>query len=107
MSVPGFHRPTSVEEAAAILAATDGARCLAGGATLVAMMNANLADPQAIISLVGISELAGITVGAGGSLRIGAMTRHHQTANETRLIDTLSVLRSAARQIANPPVRNM
>lgn len=106
MSVPGYHRPATVEEAARILAATDGARCLAGGATLVAMMNAALAEPKAIVSLAGIAELSGITE-SGGGLRIGAMTRHRETAEEARLGGTLAVLRNAARQIANPPVRNM
>jgi aerobic carbon-monoxide dehydrogenase medium subunit len=106
MSVPGYHRPATVEDAARILAATDGARCLAGGATLVAMMNAALAEPKAIVSLAGIAELSGITE-SGGGFRIGAMTRHRETAEEARLTGTLAVLRNAARQIANPPVRNM
>lgn len=107
MSVPGYHRPTTVEDAARLLAETEGARCLSGGATLVAMMNANLAEPKAIVSLAGVSELSGIADLAHGGLRIGAMTRHRMTAEEARLTGTLAVLRNAARQIANPVVRNM
>ena len=107
MSVPGYHRPATVEEAARLLAETEGARCLSGGATLVAMMNANLAEPKAIVSLAGVSELSGIADMADGGLRIGAMTRHSVTAEEARLTGTLAVLRNAARQIANPVVRNM
>jgi carbon-monoxide dehydrogenase medium subunit len=107
MSVPGYHRPATVEDAARLLAGTEGARCLSGGATLVAMMNASLAEPKALVSLAGIPELAGITPVAGGGFRIGAMTRHRETAEEARLTGTLAVLRNAARQIANPPVRNM
>ncbi|MBL8662293.1 MAG: xanthine dehydrogenase family protein subunit M [Candidatus Odyssella sp.] len=107
MSVPGFHRPKSVEDAARLLAETDGARCLSGGATLVAMMNASLAEPKAIVSLAGIPELAGIAELANGGFRIGAMTRHAATAGDARLAGTLAVLRDAARQIANPVVRNM
>jgi carbon-monoxide dehydrogenase medium subunit len=107
MSVPGYHRPTTVEDAARLLAETEGARCLSGGATLVAMMNANLAEPKAIVSLAGVSELSGIADLADGGLRIGAMTRHAVTAMEMRLTGTLAVLRNAARQIANPVVRNM
>jgi len=107
MSVPGYHRPATVDAAVRLLATAEGARCLAGGATLVAMMNANLAEPQNIVSLAGIAELSGIAEQAGGSLRIGAMTRHRETAGETRLTGTLAVLREAARQIANPVVRNM
>lgn len=107
MSVPGYHRPATVEEAVALLAGTEGARCLAGGATLVAMMNARLAEPKALVSLAGIAELSGVSAKPDGGLRIGAMTRHRETAAEKRLAGTLAVLRSAARQIANPPVRNM
>ena len=107
MTVPGYHRPATVEEAARLLAETDGARCLSGGATLVAMMNANLAEPKAIVSLAGIAELSGITLVAGGGFRVGAMTRHRETAEDARLTGHLAVLRHAARQIANPPVRNM
>ncbi len=105
MSVSSYHRPGTVEEAARTLA--DGARCLAGGVTLVAIMNASLAEPKDLVSLAGIAELAGIAPAAGGGLRIGAMTRHRETAEEARLTGTLAVLRNAARQIANPPVRNM
>src|SRR5262249_21641265 len=107
MSVAGYHRPSTVEAAAKILAEIDGARCLAGGATLVAMMNANLAEPKAIVSLAGIAALSGMAPAAGGGWRIGAMTRHRETAEAARLTGTLSVLRDAARKIANPPVRNM
>lgn len=107
MSVAGYHRPATVEDAARLLAETEGARCLSGGATLVAMMNANLAEPKAIVSLAGISELAGIADLTDGGLRIGAMTRHRATAEDARLTGTLAVLRDAARQIANPVVRNM
>ena len=107
MSVPGYHRPGTIEEAARLLAETEGARCLSGGATLVAMMNASLAEPKAIVSLAGVAELSGIADLADGGLRIGAMTRHGITAEEARLTGTLAVLRNAARQIANPVVRNM
>ena len=107
MSVPGYHRPTTVEDATRILAGTEGARCLSGGATLVALMNASLAEPKALVSLASIAELSGISPAAGGGFRIGAMTRHRETAEEVRLTGTLAVLRNAARQIANPVVRNM
>lgn len=107
MSVAGYHRPATVAEAARILAETEGARCLSGGATLVALMNAALAEPKAIVSLAGIAELSGISPAEGGGLRIGAMTRHRETAEEARLTGPSAVLRDAARQIANPTVRNM
>lgn len=107
MTTPHLFRPSAVAEAVSLLAANDGARCLAGGATLVAMMNARLVAPSALVSLAAIDELAGITVMSDGTLRIGAMTRHHETAGELRLAHGAAVLRMAAGQIANPVVRNM
>jgi carbon-monoxide dehydrogenase medium subunit len=98
--------PTSVGEAATLLADGDG-RCLAGGATLVAMMNARLVAPTRLVSLAGIEELRGITATPEGGLRIGAMTHHAETAGDPRLSGSAAVIRRAAEQIANPVVRNM
>ena len=107
MATTHLFRPSTVAEAVSLLAADDVARCLAGGATLVAMMNARLVAPCALVSLAAIDELAGITVISDGTLRIGAMTRHYETAGERRLAHGAAVLRMAAGQIANPVVRNM
>ncbi|MEX2297888.1 MAG: xanthine dehydrogenase family protein subunit M [Dongiaceae bacterium] len=102
-----FHRPTDINEALRLLAADPEARPLAGGASLVAMMNARLVEPTTLISLAGIATLAGITEIDGGILRIGAMTRHRETASDMRLSGGRLVLRRAAGRIANPVVRNM
>src|SRR5262245_32058393 len=107
MSCVRLARPETVAEALALLDAEPSARCLAGGATLVAMMNAGLVEPAILVSLDGIPELRGITSLPGGGLRIGAMTRHRETAAEQRLSGSLAVVRQAAGVIANPVVRNM
>ena len=101
-----LHAPTTVDEAVRLLARGE-ARCLAGGASLVAMMNAGIAEPEELVNLAGIEELAGIRLLPDGSLRIGAMTRHRDTASDARLAGDLSVVREAAASIANVPVRNM
>jgi aerobic carbon-monoxide dehydrogenase medium subunit len=100
-------RPKTVAEALAALDDDAEARPLAGGASLVAMMNASLIAPNTLVSLREIAELKGITVVSGGGIRIGSMTRHCETARDPRLIDTLGVVRAAAGRIANPPVRAM
>jgi aerobic carbon-monoxide dehydrogenase medium subunit len=102
-----FFRPTSVADALSLLARQEGVRCLAGGATLVAMMNAGLVEPSGLVSLAGLRELSGIAPLADGSVRIGAMTRHAETAQSALFRDGQRVLPKAAGQIANPPVRNM
>ena len=101
-----YIEPASLSEALEILSADDEARCLAGGATLVAMLNADLVEPSTLIGLRRIDELAGVTV-SGDHIRIGAMTTHTQIAADDRLRGNAAVVRDAAGQIAHPAVRNM
>lgn len=101
-----YYRPATLEEALALLAGEPDARCIAGGATLVAMMNADLVQPSALVSLKGIPGLQGIRTTADG-VSIGAMTKHQVVANEDRLIGRLEVVRRAAGSIGHPPIRSV
>jgi carbon-monoxide dehydrogenase medium subunit len=107
MALAGMLWPRTVDEATALLAEDPEARPLAGGATLVAMMNAHVIEPHALVNLARIDELRGIRVEADGRVRIGAFTRHRETAEADTLAGTAAVLRHAAGQIANATVRNM
>ncbi len=101
-------RPSTVDRAVRLLADHPDARLLAGGATLVAMLNARLAEPASIVSLAGIREIRGIRRRRDGTVRIGAFTRHRETAEASALLKgSLGVVAQAAGQIANPTVRNM
>ena len=100
-----YLEPTRIAEAVAALAADEDARCLAGGQTLVAMMNAGLVAPSTLVGLRRIAGLHEITE-TQGSLRIGAMVTHTRLAGEERLSGARAVARDAARQIAHPAVRN-
>jgi carbon-monoxide dehydrogenase medium subunit len=99
--------PQTIEEAIELLVQHEGARCISGGATLVAMMNAGLVEPGALISLRQIPGLAGIERESDGSVRIGAMTRHVDTATSAVFKDGQCVVPRAAIRIANRVVRNM
>lgn len=101
-----YIEPTSLTEAIEILSEDEEARCLAGGATLVAMLNADLVEPSTLIGLRRIDELSGITI-TEDHVRIGAMTTHAQIAGDNRLTGNAAVIRDAARQIAHPAIRNM
>ena len=101
-----YIEPASLPEALDILTGDDEARCLAGGATLVAMLNADLVEPSTLIGLRRIEELAGISTTAD-HIRIGAMTTHAEIAGDGRLTGNAAVVRDAARQIAHPAIRNM
>jgi carbon-monoxide dehydrogenase medium subunit len=101
-----YLEPETLDEAIAALAGAGDARCLAGGATLVAMLNAELVDPEVLVGLRKIHALRGISRTAEG-IRIGAMTTHHEIASHHGLVDALAVLRSAAGQIAHEAIRHV
>ncbi len=102
-----FHKPTSLDDAIALLAADPEAMPLAGGATLVAMMNAELIEPSALVSLGAIEELQAVEAAADGGIRIGAMVNHTVLAADARLTGGNEVVRQAAAEIAHPTVRNI
>jgi aerobic carbon-monoxide dehydrogenase medium subunit len=101
-----YLEPETLDEAIAALASADDARCLAGGATLVAMMNAELVDPTVLVGLRRIPALRGISRTTNG-IRIGAMTTHNEIAADERLVGAAAVMRSAAGQIAHDAIRHV
>ena len=101
-----YHTPASVDEALAILGHYDGeARVLAGGQSLVPLMNFRLATPRAIVDLNRIAELA--YVGEDGEIvRIGSMTRQRRLEFEPRIAAKLPLLREALRWVGHLPTRS-
>ncbi|MEQ8699224.1 MAG: xanthine dehydrogenase family protein subunit M [Bauldia litoralis] len=100
-----LHWPTSIDEAVALLGADDGARPHAGGATLVAMMNADLLAPSSLVFLRRIDALTGIERQAEGTVVIGAMTTHETVEHSGDFGPGQDVVRLAAARIAHPPIR--
>ena len=102
-----LHHPRTVDEVVTLLAEDQDARCLAGGATLVAMMNADLLAPNALVSLRDVETLKGISLTSDGTAVIGAMT-NHVTLAETNDFDTgQRIVAEAASVIGHPAIRNM
>jgi len=100
-----YAKPSSVAEALAILAGNDGARALAGGQTLINVMKARAASPDALVDLNGLEELRGIDLAADGTLSIGPM------ATCTDLVGSAEakarpILGEVCAQIADVQVRN-
>ncbi|WP_314176625.1 FAD binding domain-containing protein [Streptomyces winkii] len=103
-----YHRARDVEGAARLLAELgDEAKIIAGGQSLVAMMNFRLARPQHLVDIGGLQGLSGLRPGRGGGLRIGALTTHHavETAPPDALGPGFAVVRDAMRWIGHLPVR--
>jgi carbon-monoxide dehydrogenase medium subunit len=97
--------PETLDDACRALA-SDGAYCLAGGQSLVAMMNLGLATPERLVSLRRIAALRGIETATDGALRIGAMTTHAELAALDDGTAAASLLAQTARVVAYPAVRN-
>ena len=101
----GYARPASLDEALAVLAETDGAIALAGGQTLINVMKARAASPDALVDLSRLQELKGIELAADGTLTIGAMTTYTElmASPEAR---ARPILAEVCGQIADVQVRN-
>jgi carbon-monoxide dehydrogenase medium subunit len=100
-----FHRPTTVRQAAGLLARNPEAKLLAGGHSLLPVMKQRLAQPSALIDLSLVSELSGVEV-KGRSVVIGAMTRHADVANSAVLKEAMPALAAVPDSIGDPQVRN-
>lgn len=102
---PTYHRAGSIPEAIDLLDRLgEGAHVIAGGQSLVVLMNLGLAAPAA---LVDIDRLPGLSYlrPAGGGLRVGALTRHAEVERWTEAPGGFSVLPQAAAHIAYPAIR--
>src|SRR5215813_2054751 len=100
-----YARPSSVGDAVSFLAANDGARALAGGQTLINVMKARAASPDALVDLNGLDELRGIDLAADGTLSIGAMTTYTEIV-ESAEARARPILGEVCAQIADVQVRN-
>jgi carbon-monoxide dehydrogenase medium subunit len=104
MQAFAFHSPASVADASR-LATQEDAKLMAGGQTLLQSMKLGLAAPPALISLGGIAELKGITVGAG-SVTIGSATTHAAVAASAAVRAAIPALADLAGHIGDRQVRN-
>jgi carbon-monoxide dehydrogenase medium subunit len=100
-----YHSPVSVDEALRILERYQGeARVLAGGQSLVPMMNFRLATPAAIVDLNRVAGLGGIGE-TDGAVSIGAMARQRQIEFAPLIAEKLPLLGAAMRWIGHLPTR--
>ncbi|HSD42430.1 MAG TPA: xanthine dehydrogenase family protein subunit M [Burkholderiales bacterium] len=101
-----YQKTKSVADAAAALGKNADAKLLAGGQSLIAAMKLRLAQPAQLIDLGEVAELKGIKVD-GGSVTIGAMTRHGEVASSADVKKAIPALAALASGIGDRMVRNM
>ena len=101
-----YYDPRTVEEALSVLSehAEDG-KVLAGGQSLVPLLNFRLAQPEHVIDINGLGELAGIRR-RDGVLRVGAMTRQSQMEHSELVARTWPLLTEALGYVGHAQIRN-
>jgi carbon-monoxide dehydrogenase medium subunit len=101
-----YERATSIAHALELMERLGPeARVIAGGHSLLPMMRLRLAQPEAVIDINDLSELAGIRV-EDNHLVLGAMTRHADVLASAVVGEHYAIFHDAERVIADPIVRN-
>ena len=100
-----YHRPSSVDEAAALFSKGKEAKYLAGGHTLVPVMKQRLASPSDLIDLGKLKDLIGIEA-SGDTLTIKAATTHCDVATSGPAQKAIPALAYLASLIGDPAVRH-
>jgi len=102
-----YSAPASIDEAlAALKEYGDEAEFIAGGTSLILMMQQGLVQPQKVIGLGNIKELRGIKRSADGGLEVGAMTTHRQLETSPEAFAYAAALPQSLGVIATIRVRN-
>lgn len=102
-----YFAPTTLDEALGYMADYgDEAKPLAGGQSLIPTMNFRLAQPEVLVDLNNITELAYIRPTADGSVSIGAMTRQRAVERSSLIAEQSPLIYEAMPYIAHPQIRN-
>jgi aerobic carbon-monoxide dehydrogenase medium subunit len=101
-----YHGPDTVDEAVRLLAEHGAhAKVLAGGQSLVPMLNMRLTAPARLIDVNRLDELAYVRTDLEG-VRVGALARHADVERATHAFEAVPLLRQAVRTVAHPTIRN-
>jgi carbon-monoxide dehydrogenase medium subunit len=100
-----YHRPSSVDEAAALLAKDADAKYLAGGHTLIPVMKARLAAPSAVVDIGRIPALIGVEL-SGDTLTIRAATTYHDIMTNADVKTAIPAIAHLTSVLGDPQVRS-
>lgn len=101
-----YHDPTTLDEAIALLASLPNARPLAGGQSMMAMLNMRLAQPDHLVDLNRVAGLDGVAVEADGTLAIGAMARQRDVERHPEVARRCPMMVEALAQVGHRQTRN-
>jgi carbon-monoxide dehydrogenase medium subunit len=102
-----YAAPTSIAETLELLAAApDTTSVLAGGQSLIPVLNMRMAQPELVVDLNRVEGLDRIEANGDGRVRIGAMVRQRRLETEAGIRERLPLMTRAARHIAHIPIRS-
>lgn len=101
----GYHAPATLDEALDALAAAPSGKVLAGGQSLIPLLNMRLAAPSELVDINRVAELDTVHAGDGG-VRVGALARHARVERSAEAAAIQPLLRQALRHVAHPVIRN-
>ncbi|HEV2570912.1 MAG TPA: xanthine dehydrogenase family protein subunit M [Beijerinckiaceae bacterium] len=100
-----YHAPATLAEAVGLLASLDNVKILAGGQSLVPMMNFRYVIIDHLVDLNAVPELAGISLD-GDVVRIGGVTRQRDLEFSDVIAERLPLLREALGHVGHRQTRN-
>ena len=101
-----YETPASVDEALGLMRPDpDETTVLAGGQSLMPLLNMRMASPRLVVDLNRVTGMGEIEETDGGRLRLGAMLRQRTLETDPRIAERLPLLAEAATHIAHVPIR--
>jgi carbon-monoxide dehydrogenase medium subunit len=102
-----YYAPTTIQETLATLAKHGyEAKVLAGGQSLIPMMNFRLAQPSILVDVNNVADLSYIRPTKDGGLLVGAMTRQRQVEHDPLVAERAPMVHEAMPKIAYPQIRS-
>jgi aerobic carbon-monoxide dehydrogenase medium subunit len=101
-----YHRAVDVDDAVRALRQADDGKPIAGGQSLIALMNLRLARPELLVDLNPLRDLDYIEPRADGGLAIGAMTRQRALERSSLVRERCPIMSEALPLVAHAAIRN-
>lgn len=100
-----YHAPTTIDETAGLLASLEMPKLLAGGQSLMPMLNMRYVFVDHLIDLNRVAGLDGVTA-ANGAVRIGAMTRQRTLQRDATIAEKVPIMQEALHWVGHVATRS-
>lgn len=98
--------PASLDDVVSVLASEPDAKLIAGGQSLMPLINMRMARPEILVGLEKVPGLDDLRLDGGGFLNIGAMTRHRALERDAVVAEYAPVLSDVVRHVGHVAIRN-